>query len=299
MNLEEIRQYRSLDLLAKQVVEGFITGMHKSPYHGFSVEFAEHKLYNPGESIKNIDWRLYGRTERLYVKKFEEETNLRCQIVLDHSSSMFFPEDKHDKIKFAAYAAAALMYLLKQQRDAFGLTVFGEKIEYQSDVKSSLSHFNMLLNQLNKYIELKPENKSTDVASTLHEVANKIHRRSLIIIFSDMFEPGENTKELFSALQHLKYKKHEVILFHVVDKSLEIDFEYGNKPYRFVDLETKEEVKLYPNEVKESYLTQVKKFKNELRNRCENYKIDYIEADVNKDFSQVLLPFLLKRQKLK
>lgn len=301
---KEIAKIENLDLLAKQVVEGFLIGLHKSPFHGFSVEFAEHRLYNPGESTRHIDWKVFARTDRLYVKKFEEETNLRCMIVLDASSSMYFPEKEESasglrKIDFAALAAASIMQLLRKQRDAFGLTVFTGQTEAMSEVKSSSVHHKVLLGQLEQLLERKERNRKTAAAQALHEIADKIHRRSLIVIFSDMLENVDTaeTEAIFSALQHLKHNKHEVILFHVTDKSKEMDFEFVNRPYKFVDLETGDEVKVQPNQVKEFYVEQMQKFFQRLKLRCAQFKIDLVEADINEGFTQVLLPYLMKREK--
>lgn len=301
---KEIAKIENLDLLAKQVVEGFLIGLHKSPFHGFSVEFAEHRLYNPGESTRHIDWKVFARTDRLYVKKFEEETNLRCMIVLDASSSMYFPEKEESasglrKIDFAALAAASIMQLLRKQRDAFGLTVFTGQTEAMSEVKSSSVHHKVLLGQLEQLLERKEHNRKTAAAQALHEIADKIHRRSLIVIFSDMLENVDTaeTEAIFSALQHLKHNKHEVILFHVTDKSKEMDFEFVNRPYKFVDLETGDEVKVQPNQVKEFYVEQMQKFFQRLKLRCAQFKIDLVEADINEGFTQVLLPYLMKREK--
>jgi len=304
LNEYDIRQTGNLELLAKQVVEGFIIGLHKSPFHGFSVEFAEHRIYNPGEATKNIDWKVFARTDRLYSKQYEEETNLRCQIVIDASSSMFFPEAPKkgqpfsNKIAFSALAAASLIHLLQKQRDAFGLSVFGEKLELHTPCKSNTTHRNMIMSQLNNYLDNPLHDKKTAAAHCLHQIAEAIHRRSLVVIFSDMFEYGENMDELFSALQHLKYNKHEVILFHVVDKRLELDFEFENRPYIFVDIETGEKVKIQANQVKDYYTEQIQKYKQELKMKCLQYKIDFVEADINEGFKQILMPYLVKRSKL-
>ncbi|MCI5084024.1 MAG: DUF58 domain-containing protein, partial [Saprospiraceae bacterium] len=226
-----VRDLGNLELLAKQVVEGFIIGLHKSPFHGFSVEFAEHRLYNQGESTKNIDWKVYARTDKMFVKRFEEETNLRCQIVIDASSSMYFPEisktsdDVINKLRFSALAAAALMNLLKKQRDAFGLSIFDQSVNMHTRCKSSTSHYRLLLSYLEQLINNPERNKMTNAAEALHQIAESIHKRSLVIIFSDMFEQSEHVEQLFSALQHLKHNKHEVVLFHTVDKSKEVDFD--------------------------------------------------------------------------
>jgi len=209
----EVRDLGNLELLAKQVVEGFIIGLHKSPFHGFSVEFAEHRLYNPGESTKNIDWKVFARTDKLFTKRFEEETNLRCQIVIDASSSMYFPkESESNKLQFSSLAAAALMNLLKKQRDAFGLSIFDSAVRNHTKAKSSTAHYRLLLTYLDKLLNNPEDNKTTAAAQALHQIADSIHRRSLVVIFSDMFEQSEATDQLFSALQHLKHNKHEVIL---------------------------------------------------------------------------------------
>ena len=302
----EFGSLQNLELLARQVVEGFLIGLHKSPFHGFSVEFAEHRLYNPGESTRHIDWKVLARTDRVYVKKFEEETNLRCQLVLDASSSMYFPEVKESqsglrKIDFSCVAAASVMHLLKKQRDAFGLTIFSDKVEQHSNVKSSSIHNKLLLGQLQNVMNREPGKKKTAAAACLHEVAEKLHRRSMVVIFSDMFEnmltDNNEYQAIFSALQHLKHNKHEVILFHVLDKSKEMAFDFVNRPYRFVDLETGEQLKLTPNQVKESYVQQMQDFYQQLKLRCGQFKIDLVEADVNQGFRPVLLPYLMKREK--
>ncbi len=302
----KLQPFSQLEFIARQVVEGFITGLHKSPFHGFSVEFAEHRLYNAGESIKNIDWKLYGRTDKLFVKRFEEETNLRCQIVVDASSSMYYPVkvkpsfDDPNKITFSVYAAAAIIALLKTQRDAVGLSVFTDKIELFTQAKSSSVHHKYLFQELEKLLQPLPvtSQHKTSATKVLHEIADNIHKRSLVIIFSDMVETQGHRDELFSALQHLRHAKHEVILFHVVDKSKELDFDFDNRPYKFIDLETGQELKIHPHEVKDLYIKSIRAFKDELILRCGQYHIDLVEADINEGFRQILLPYLLKREKL-
>ncbi len=306
MSIQDLRSIENLELLAKQVVEGFILGLHKSPFHGFSVEFAEHRIYNPGEATRHIDWKVYGRTDKLFTKKYEEETNLRCQIVIDASSSMYFPEaEKNEeglhinKLIFSAICASSIMHLLKLQRDASGLTIFANDILLHTKAASNIVHQKLLQSQLENFIGKSSRDLKTEAAKCLHVIAENVHRRSLVIIFSDMFEGNENTEELFSALQHLKHNKHEVILFHVVDKKHEIDFTYDNRPYVFVDMETGEKVKVRSNEVKSHYMEQMAKFMKNIKLRCDQYKIDFIEADMNKEFSQVLMPYLVKRMKMK
>jgi uncharacterized protein (DUF58 family) len=298
-NIAEYRELDNLELLAKQVVEGFITGLHKSPYHGFSVEFAEHRLYNAGESIRNMDWKVYARTGRLYTKRYEEETNLRCRLVIDASSSMYYPQNsKQNKIHFSILAAASVMYLMKKQRDAFGLSIFSDKVDLHTDARSTQMQRKLLFTHLEKILLEENKNRKTSAAESLHEIAENIHKRSLVLIFSDMMDNTKQEDELFSALQHLKYNNHEVVLFHVTDKSSEMDFNFDNRPYEFVDLETGERLKLQPNKVKEHYVQQMHNYYHELKLRCSQYKIDLVEADVKQSYKQILLPYLMKRQKL-
>ncbi|MES2284480.1 MAG: DUF58 domain-containing protein [Bacteroidota bacterium] len=305
INKQPLQQFTHLELIAKQVVEGFITGLHKSPFHGFSVEFAEHRLYNKGESTKHIDWKLFGRTDKLFIKRYEEETNLRCHLIIDNSSSMYFPvldekSNKLNKITFSAYCAAALIELLKRQRDAVGMSLFSDKVDFFAPAKSSSLHHKMLYHELEKLIQPHDVNvhKKTSAIEALHQIAEAIHKRSLVIIFSDMMDSKANSEELFSALQHLKHKKHEVILFHVTDKEKELDFDFDNRPYRFIDMETGEEVKLNPSEIKETYQSSMAEYKKELMLKCGQYKIDFVEADINQGFEHVLMPYLLKRTRM-
>jgi len=301
-----LQEFGSLEFIARQVVEGFITGLHKSPFHGFSVEFAEHRLYNTGESTKHIDWKLFGRTDKLFVKRYEEETNLRCQIIIDNSSSMYFPVhekisiEKPNKITFSIYAAAALMNLLKKQRDAVGLSLFSDKVELHTRTRSTSAHQKFLYAELETLLKPIAEDvhKQTRAAQSLHEISENIHKRSLVILFSDMFETRAKTEELFSALQHLRHNKHEVVLFHVVDHAKEIDFDFDNRPCKFIDMENGREIKIRPHEVREHYIKSVNEFKNELKLRCGQYQVDFIDADINKGFRQILLPYLLKREKM-
>ncbi len=305
LETSRFKKFENLELLARQVVEGFLTGLHKSPFHGFSVEFAEHRIYNPGESTKNIDWRLFARTERLYVKKFEEETNLRCQLVIDNSSSMHFPswgesDDTVSKIDFSVQAAASLMYVLKKQRDASGISVFGEKLELHTPAKSNAAHSKMLFASLEQLMQKKHQqlNQKSNPAKILHEIADKIHKRSLVVIFSDMMENIGQPEEVFDALQHLKHNKHEVVLFHVFDRKREFDLEYQNRPYRFIDMETAKEIKINPTQMKDLYARELEKFYHNLKLKCMQYKIDFVPADINSGFENILLSFFSKRSKL-
>jgi len=303
---KQLHHLGRLELLARQAVEGFITGLHKSPFHGFSVEFAEHRLYNTGESTRHLDWKLLARTDKLFVKRYEEETNLRCQILIDCSTSMFFPNGvdpegpAQNKMKFSIYAAASLVELLRHQRDAVGLTLFSDRITLHTRTGSSGSHTNYLFNELEKVLETVAGRSASRslVTDTLHEIAESIHRRSLVVIFSDMMDNSEHSAELFSALQHLRHNKHEVILFHVVDRSLEVDFAFDNRPFTFTDLESGEEIKVNPGDVREIYHKRMEDFRTDLKLRCGQYRIDFVEADIHEGFNQVLLSYLIKRQKM-
>ena len=306
IEVSNIAQLGSLEFLARQIVEGFITGLHKSPFHGFSVEFAEHRLYNTGEPTKNIDWKLYARTEKLFVKRYEEETNLRCQIVIDKSSSMYFPvRNKLDfnnlnKLWFSVYSSAALIEMMRRQRDAVGLSTFDKDIALHTPAKLSRVHLNMIYNELERLM-LPYEKKDmcqTDTVQCLHKIAEMTHKRSLVIIFSDMLNNLDDYKEMFAALEHLRYNKHEVILFHVFDSFHEEKLEYENRPYRFVDMETGEALKLNPVEIKEKYEKIMAAKKEELLHHCYQYQIDYVEADINKSYNQILTSYLIKRSKI-
>ena len=305
INLSNLQnpEIKNLELLARQVVEGFITGMHKSPFHGFSVEFSEHKLYNKGESTRHIDWKLFAKTEKLYTKKYEEETNLRCHIIIDNSASMHYPVvkeqrlDQLNKIGFSAVAAASLMEVLKRQRDAVGLSIYADSYQYYAPEKGSDRHRKMLLQQLEKLLTTT-SNATTETYAYLHEIAKKIHRRSLLFLFTDMFQSNTHQEELFEALRHLKYNKHEVVLFHTFDSKTEFKFDFDNSPKKFVDIETGEEVNLFAENIQENYTKLVDSYFKELKNKCLQYKISYVPVDIQEGFHQVLARYFLSRQKM-
>ncbi|CAM1373321.1 DUF58 domain-containing protein [Tenacibaculum xiamenense] len=294
-------EIKNLDLLAKQVVEGFITGMHKSPFHGFSVEFSEHKLYNKGESTRHIDWKLFAKTEKLYTKKYEEETNLRCHIIIDNSASMHYPIsnnrqiDKLNKIGFSSVAAASLIEILKRQRDAVGLSIYSDSYEFYAPEKGSERHRKMIVHQLEKLIQ-SSSSATTDTFEYLHEIAEKMHRRSLIFLFTDMFQTTKSEDQLFEALRHLKHNKHEVVLFHTYDKELEFHFNFDNTPKKFVDVETGEEINLYAENIKEKYTELTEAFFKNLKNKCLQYKIDYVPVNIHDGYHQVLSTYLISRR---
>ncbi|SOE20591.1 Protein of unknown function DUF58 [Spirosomataceae bacterium TFI 002] len=299
LDLKKIREFGNIELLAKQMVEGFITGLHKSPFHGFSVEFAEHRLYNNGESTRHIDWKVFGKTDKLFTKRYEEETNLRCHLVVDVSSSMYYPEKTHGKLVFASMAAAALANMLQRQRDAVSLTTFADGIELQTQVKSTPRHLHQIYVELEKVLKSEPKNKSTNVAETLHLLADQFHRRSMVVIFSDMFDRIDNPDAIFAAMQHLRHNNHEVIVFHISDQKTEKNFEFDERPYEFVDIESGQKIKAQPSQVKELYTTALNKYYHELKLRCGQYKIDFVEVDIAQGFQQVFLSFLKRRAKMR
>ena len=294
------QQLENIELLAKQVVEGFIIGLHKSPFHGFSVEFAEHRLYNTGDNLKHIDWKVFGRSDKLFIKKYEEETNLRCQLVIDSSSSMLFPQDRQvaNKLQFACLAAASIATILKKQLDASGLSIIDTDLKLHTQCKSNTVHQKMLMTELEKLAKANTPNQSTAASKILHQIAENIHKRSLVVIFSDMLDKVSETDEIFDALQHLKYNKHEVILFHVQDKKYEVDFEFENRPYEFIDLESGETLKMNSTQLKDAYTEQMTEYRKQLNLKCGQFGIDIVDADINEGFDKVLLSYLIKRNKM-
>jgi len=301
--LNKASLFQNLELLANQVVEGFISGIHKSPFHGFSAEFAEHKIYNTGESTKHIDWKLFAKTDKLYTKRYEEETNLRCHMILDSSASMYYPEVKNlglgdlNKIGFGVLAIAALMNILKRQRDAVGLSIFSDDYNFYSPEKGSERHHQMLLSKLSEISLDNAPAQETETYTYLHLIAEKIKRRSLIFLFTDMFQTTTDDEKLFDSLRHLKYNKHEVVLFHLLDTKREQHFDFENTPKRFLDVETGEHVDLYSENIKEAYEESVSAYFKELKLKCAQYRIKYVAVDVRGDFSKVLNTYLVERQK--
>ncbi len=304
---KHIQALSQLEFKARQVVEGFLAGLHKSPFHGFSVEFAEHRAYNPGESTRHIDWKLYARTDKVFVKRYEEETNLRCQLVVDGSSSMYYPEiapgkddGRFNKIQFAVYAAAALTQLMRKQRDAVGLTVFTDHVAVAEQARSNAVHLKQVMGHLEALLaaDAPAQGRRTSVVQALHDISGRAPRRSLVVVFSDMMDNSGSEEAVFDALQHLRFNKHDIILFHVTDKRTEVDLQLEDRPYTFVDKETGREVKAHPAEVREAYRTMAAERWHRLKLKCGQYRIDLVEADINAGFEPILLEFLLKRARL-
>lgn len=300
--LQKIASFKHLELLANQVVEGFISGMHKSPFHGFSAEFAEHKIYNPGESTKHIDWKLFAKTDRLYTKRYEEETNLRCHLILDNSSSMHYPVLKSDqefyksKIGFSVLASAVLMNLLKKQTDAVGISVYSDQYEYYAPEKGSDRHHRMILDKLEVMLQNSKKTKTTDTVSFLHQIAENIHRRSMVVLFTDMFQ-NEDQDKIFKALQHLKHNKHKVVVFHVYDAKTELFFDFDNTPKKFIDIESGEAIHLFAENIKDDYEKEVLGYFKEIENTCLRYRIQYVPVSVGENFEKIITTYLVERQR--
>lgn len=291
-----------LELLAKQIVEGFIIGWHKSPYHGFSVEFAEHRIYNPGDSLKHVDWKVYGRNDKMFTKKYEEETNLRCYITIDQSASMTYKgQNTISKIQSAVLYTSALIELLTQQMDACGLVTFDEQVNIITKAQSNTQHKRNLYAQLETLWHIKADNvapKKTHIAPSIHEIAERIHQRSLVVLFTDMMDSLKDTDALIDAFHHLKHNKHEIIVFLIGDKKTEWEFELPDQAVELVDLETMEVVKLHPKEYRESYINKMSELRKNWKERMQELNIDYYEIDIMEHPEQVLRNYLTKRMKM-
>ncbi|MCB0853283.1 MAG: DUF58 domain-containing protein [Bacteroidetes bacterium] len=295
----KIQPFSKLEFLARQAVEGFITGLHKSPFHGFSVEFAEHRLYNTGESTRHIDWKLFARTEKLFIKRYEEETNLRCQVVLDISDSMRYPQQGISKLEYGAYLAAALQYLMIGQRDAAGMTLFDEEIQFYAPAKSRYSWLVPIFKKLEEIVSSTDIfTRKTATAKVLHQIAMKFHRRSFVVLITDLFNQAEAEEELFSALRHLRHEKHEVLVFHLLDRKTEQEFDFPNRPVILKDLETGDKIEVSPHQIRDRYRDMIKAYNARFKQRCYEFKIDFVEVDIAQSYEKVLTDYLVKRRSL-
>jgi uncharacterized protein (DUF58 family) len=294
-----VSQISNMELRARLIVEGFITGLHKSPYHGFSVEFAEHRPYNPGDELRHVDWKVFGKTDRHYVKQYEEETNLRHYVVLDTSASMQY---KHSaaltKLEYGAYLASALHFIMARQRDATGLIAFDETIHTLRPPKSTQGYVRELLTTLERLSSPSEGPARTSAASVLNEVAERIGRRSMVVIITDLFENIAEHDQLLNALRHLRYRGHEVLVFHVLESETERHLRFPNVPMQFVDMETGEEMSLQPSQLQANYAEAVSAFTSRFREKCRERSIDFIELDTAEPYSTALLAYLNKRQRL-
>jgi uncharacterized protein (DUF58 family) len=284
-----VAMLNSISLKAKLVVEGYIIGQHRSPYHGFSVEFAEHRSYEPGDEVKHIDWKLYGKTNRLYVKRYEEETNLRAHLILDTSKSMSYTSNKVSKLEYGSYLLAALSYLMISQQDAAGVVLFDEKIRSFIPPKSTPSHLNTLLNAL----DVPEPGNDTKIEPVLHEMAERINKRGLVIIISDLLDEPEN---VLNGLKHFRHRKQEVILFHILDRN-ELEFEFDSRT-KFVDLESGDEITTDPWQVRNDYKNIILDLQKYYKRNCRLNKIDYVPLFTDDNLDKGLNEYFNKRQRL-
>lgn len=294
-----VSRLRNMEMRARLIVEGFITGLHKSPYHGFSVEFAEHRPYNPGDELRHVDWKVFAKTDRHYLKQYEEETNLRHYVVLDTSPSMRYKYASGlSKLEYGSYLAAALHFLMVKQRDATGLIGFDDSVHTLIRPKSTHSLLRQILVTLEQF-NLAPEaKKHTSAAAVLNEVAERITRRSLVVVITDLFENISEHDALLKALRHLRYRGHEILVFHVLESATERNFQFPDVPMVFRDMETGEEISLQPAQLKENYAEAVQAFSERFRRQCLGYNIDFIEIDTAEPYDTALLAYLNKRKKL-
>ena len=262
INPEILSQIKGLELKAKKIIEGFIAGLHKSPYHGFSVEFAEHRPYNTGDDFKHIDWKVYAKKERFYVKQYEEETNLRCFLVLDTSSSMYFKHKAQwTKLEYSAYLAAAMAYLMQGQRDAVGFASFADTLRTILPAKGTRRHLRRIFLEIEPYLTIN-KGDFTASAAALHELAERIHQRSLVVIFTDLFENIETHDALISALKHLRHRKHEIILFNITEHYTELNLNLEYERYLLEDLESGEQLEISPAQIAQDYRAKVTMYLN-------------------------------------
>ena len=289
-----------MEFRARMIVEGFITGLHKSPYHGFSVEFAEHRPYNPGDEIRHVDWKVFAKTDRHYLKQYEEETNLRHYVVLDTSPSMRYQHaNELTKLSYGSHLAAALHFLMVKQRDATGLIAFDDRVHTLLRPKSTLGYLRQLLLKLEQFNSSPPEeNTRTSAAAVLNEIAERISRRSLVVVITDLFENIAQHDALLKALRHLRYRNHEVLVFHVLESETERKFQFPDVPMVFRDMETGEEISLQPAQLKQNYQEAVQAFSERFRRQCLGYNIDFIELDTAEPYDTALLAYLNKRKRL-
>lgn len=285
-----VSKLKSIELKARYIVEGFMIGLHKSPYHGFSVEFSEHRSYNQGDPIRNIDWKVYGKREKFYIKQYEEETNLICHIAVDISKSMDYQnKGAMSKLEYANTLAASLTYLLLNQQDSVGLALYSDKIEKYLPPKSSRIYLKTILQAINN---VEASNK-TKTATCLNQVAEKVKKRGLVVIISDFFDDPES---IISSIKHFNYKKNEVIVFQILDP-IERSFDFG-KDAIFVDSETKDELNTQPYHVQKAYQEAVEEFISKLKGELVNYGVDYNLIETNQPFDKALFSFIKKRARL-
>ena len=281
-----LAKIEGLDLKARLIVEGYISGLHKSPYHGFSVEFAEHREYTPGYDLKHLDWKVFGRTDRLYIKEYELETNLRSHILLDTSESMDYKSGESSKLELACYIAASMAYLILKQQDSVGMVCFDKEIKHFVPSSSSLGHMRPILGTL---AQSSAQNK-TDLGSVFHAMAERFRNRGLIIIISDLFDKPE---AILKGLQHFAHRRHDVIVFHVLDE-YELTFPFERMTL-FEGLEEYPKLLVDPRALRKAYLEEVEKFCEEIRRGCVKQMIDYVQISTEKELDVEMTKYLASR----
>ncbi len=280
-----------LDVIARLVVEGFVTGMHKSPYQGFSVEFAEHREYAPGDDIKHLDWKVFGRTDRYYIKEYEEETNLAAYVCVDVSESMRYRSGAVSKLEYASYIAAALSYLILNQQDSVGLVLFDREVRKMVPPSSHTSHLKLLLQEL---MRAESRTDRSDLEPVFHDLAERVRRKGLFIVISDLFADPQKT--LFG-LRHLRHRKHEVILFHVLD-DFEVRFPF-EQMVKLKGLEGYPEELVNPRSIRKAYLAELNEFTDTLKKGCRLNRIDYVLMDTSQPLDIALTKYLATRSEMK
>lgn len=294
-----VSRLKNMEMRAHLVVEGFITGLHKSPYHGFSVEFAEHRLYNSGDALRHVDWKVYAKTDRYYVKQYEEETNLHHYVVLDTSASMQYRHAGDlSKLEYGAYLAAALHFLMVQQRDATGLLSFDSEIQTFLRPRSTMRDLREILLHLEHLVHTPSTETFTGTAHALHQVAERVRRRSLIVVISDLIEEADSQEEIIRALRHLRHRGHEVLIFRILEKETEKLFHLPDHPVILRDMESGAELSLHPGQLRKVYTERMNTLTQTLKRQCLEHAIDYIELDTGVAYDKALMAYLNKRKKL-
>ncbi|MCE3008273.1 MAG: DUF58 domain-containing protein [Bacteroidetes bacterium] len=297
-----ISRLKNMEVKARMIVEGFITGLHKSPYHGFSVEFAEHRPYNTGEGLRSVDWKVYARTDKLFTKKYEEETNLLCTLVLDTSDSMRYPvqaPDRLSKLEYGAYLCAALSYLMIQQKDAAGLALFDQRLHFYAPPRAKRSYLVPMLSRLQEVAaQVADFTHTTSTPEVLHQLATRIRRRGLVVLITDLLGAPQDVDQLFPALQHLRHGKHEVLIFHLLDAETESRFQFPNTPLLLKDLESGETLRVLPHEIRDQYQELMLAYQQRVKKKCRELEIDLIEVDIRQPYDKALTDYLIKRRKL-
>lgn len=305
MSSDLINRLAPLELKARHIVEGFISGLHRSPFYGFSVEFAEHRPYNAGDELRHIDWKVFAKTERFYVKQYEEETNLRCHILLDISASLNF---KHfaeiSKKEYGIYLAAAFLYIMQKQRDAVGLSTFDDQERDYFGAKASESHLRQIFSLLGTHLSDAQKERgsaqksSSSVAKMIYSLGEKLKKRSLVVIISDFFESTSDHEDLLNAMKRLRHAHHEVILFHLLEKRSEIEFNIDKERVRLQDLETENKIELVPSQIIKDYRENIHNFIDSFHKLCSEVNIDYAQIDTEESYDRALLSYLNKRKRV-